>query len=200
MLFISKAGLVDAERVELKIFSTIERGPMDKVNGIVVHQTGGSSAESAFSSYRHKGANGAHFLIDKDGTIYQTASLYRVANHVGKLQSRCISTKVCSPEEFKSSHELRNKYTQLSRREHKKKFPERYPSNFDSVGIEIVGGIVLEDGESSIYEDVNANQNASLQWLVRELSETLHVSMQEVYRHPDVSYKVKTEAKTAKWN
>lgn len=39
MLFISKQGHVDAERVIVKIFPSIERGPMEKINGIVVHQT-----------------------------------------------------------------------------------------------------------------------------------------------------------------
>ncbi|WP_081651359.1 peptidoglycan recognition family protein [Cupriavidus sp. WS] len=200
MLFISKQGHVDAERVIVKIFPAIENGPMEKVNGIVVHQTGGSTANSAFESYKEAGANGAHFLIDKSGVIYQTASLLRGTSHVGKLKSRCVATKACSPEEFKAAYSMRNKYKKLSRREHKKKFPERYPSNFDSVGIELVGKAISGEGEDAIYEPVTSQQNASLEWLVRELSETLGTSMQEVYRHPDLSYKVKSEARTAKWD
>lgn len=198
MLYIDDLGIVDADRVTVKIFQTIERGPMDQVNGIVVHQTGASTAQSTFNSYQNKGANGAHFLIDKDGSIYQTASLFKVTHHVGTLKSRCIVTKACSPAEFKTSYGMRNKYTELSRREYKKSFPERYPSNLDSVGIELVGQS-SGSGDDAVYEEVTGNQNNSLQWLVRELSETLGVSMNEIYRHPDVSYKVKTEAKTAVW-
>jgi N-acetyl-anhydromuramyl-L-alanine amidase AmpD len=138
MLFISKTGLVDAERVEIKIFSTIERGPMDKVNGIVVHQTGGSTAGSAFSSYSKKNANGAHFLIDKEGKIYQTASLLKKTDHVGWVQSRCLQKKSCAPTEFKRISKL--KIHPLHRHEITKKWPDRFPFNNDSIGIELVGG------------------------------------------------------------
>src|SRR5690606_8060251 len=48
------------------------------VNGIVVHQTGGSTAQSTFNSYRNS-TTGAHFLVEKDGKIYQTASLHKAS-------------------------------------------------------------------------------------------------------------------------
>ncbi len=69
MLYITPEGHVDAERVKVKIFPFVERKAMKVVHGIVVHQTGGSKAESTFNSYRERGAFGAHFLIDMDGTI-----------------------------------------------------------------------------------------------------------------------------------
>jgi hypothetical protein len=50
MLFISKQGHVDAERVKVRIFPAIEHGSLDRVNGIIVHQTNGSTANSTFSS------------------------------------------------------------------------------------------------------------------------------------------------------
>jgi N-acetyl-anhydromuramyl-L-alanine amidase AmpD len=199
MLFISKQGYVDADRINIKIFHTIERRPMDKVNGIVVHQTGGSTAQSTFNSYQSVGANGAHFLIDKDGTIYQTASLRKTTDHVGKLKSKCLVKKTCSPIEFKKVFSMRNKYMELSRFESRKKFPDRYPDNSDSIGVELVGGIASGAGGNLIYEQVTDQQNDSLRWLVSELTDTLGVSMREIYRHPDLSYKVETEAKTAKW-
>lgn len=200
MLFISKQGYVDADRVKLQIFHEIERRQMHKVNGIIVHQTGGATAQSTFNSYQNIGANGAHFLIDKDGTIYQTASLCKTTNHVGKLKSKCLITKVCSPTEFKRVFSIRNRYRELSQVEFQKKFPDRYPDNSDSIGIELVGQIASGVGDSSIYEQVTDRQNDALRWLVHELVDTLDVSMQEIYRHPDVSYKIETEAKTAKWN
>jgi N-acetyl-anhydromuramyl-L-alanine amidase AmpD len=171
MLFISKEGHVDSERIVVRIFPSIERGAMGKVNGIVVHQTSVATSSSTFNSYRSKGANGAHFLIDKDGLIYQTASLKKHTNHVGRLQSRSVH-------------------------EHKKPFPLRFPSNTDSIGIEIVGLFIAE---RRIYEAVNPRQNESLAWLVRELAATLKVSMQEVYRHPVVARKMESEAESAKW-
>lgn len=199
MLFVDKNGLVDAERIIVKRFRTIERGKLDKVNGIVVHQTGGSTAQSAFSSYENAGANGAHFLIDKEGNIYQTASVFNVTNHVGNIRSRCYMEKKCQPSEFSTIKPLLNKYKQLSRLEQKKPYPQRYPANFDSLGIEIVGKPVSGEGENAVYETVNDAQNSALKWLIAELSETLEISMTEVFRHPEVSYKVKTEAGTAQW-
>lgn len=199
MLFVDKNGLVDATRITVKRFRTIERGDMDKVNGIVVHQTGGSTAESAFNSYQSAGANGAHFLIDKEGKIYQTASLFKVTNHVGNIRSRCYMEKKCTPSEISTIRPFLNKYKKLSHLEQKKSYPERYPANFDSLGIEIVGKPVSGEGENAIYETVNDAQNSALKWLIYELSDTLKISMSEVFRHPEVSYKVKTEAGTAKW-
>lgn len=199
MLFVDKNGLVDATRITVKRFRTIERGDMNKVNGIVVHQTGGSTAESAFNSYQSAGANGAHFLIDKEGKIYQTASLFKVTNHVGNIRSRCYMEKKCTPSEISTIRPFLNKYKKLSHLEQKKSYPERYPANFDSLGIEIVGKPVSGEGENAIYETVNDAQNSALKWLIYELSDTLKISMSEVFRHPEVSYKVKTEAGTAKW-
>ena len=199
MLFVDKNGLVDATRITVKRFRTIERGDMDKVNGIVVHQTGGSTAESAFNSYQSAGANGAHFLIDKEDKIYQTASLFKVTNHVGNIRSRCYMEKKCTPSEISTIRPFLNKYKKLSHLEQKKSYPERYPANFDSLGIEVVGKPVSGEGENAIYETVNDAQNSALKWLVYELSDTLKISMSEVFRHPEVSYKVKTEAGTAKW-
>ncbi|MGK6328908.1 N-acetylmuramoyl-L-alanine amidase [Erwinia sp. DT-104] len=199
MLFVNKNGLVDAERIIVRRFSTIERGKLDKVNGIIVHQTGGSTAESSFNSYKNTGANGAHFLIDKDGTIYQTALVFKITYHVGNIRSRCYMKKKCKPSEISTIKPLLNKYKQLSRLEQKKPYPERYPANFDSLGIEIVGKPFSGEDQDAIYEKINDAQNSSLKWLVAELSDTLKVSMTEIFRHPEVSYKVKTEAGTAQW-
>lgn len=93
MLYIDDHGHIDDDRIIVKIFNKIEREKMDKVNGIVVHQTDSPTASSTFNSYQSPGANGAHFLIDRDGTIYQTASVFWVTWHVGTMKSRCFLTK-----------------------------------------------------------------------------------------------------------
>lgn len=70
----------------------------------------------------------------------------------------------------------------------------------DSIGIEIVGASKNVPGERyPQYEIVNDQQNASLKWLVKELAETLNVSMSEVHKHPDIARKTPTEASSAKW-
>lgn len=201
MLYITKDGHVDAgARIRMKIISNIENGKLGKVNGIVVHQTGGSTAEGAFNTYQEPKANGAHFLIDKDGTIYQTASIYRVTNHVGKMQSRCVVTHQCSPAEFKRMQglELTWKPSQISRIEERKQFPDRFPSNADAIGIELVGEAPGEK-DKEIFVNVTDAQTTSLKWLIKELAETLSVSMREVYKHPHIARENKTEARSAEW-
>lgn len=79
-----------------------------------------------------------------------------------------------------------------------KSWPDRYPWNSDSIGIELVG-LAVGPKDNKVYEQVTAEQNTSLRWLISELSLTLSVSTSEVFRHPDVSYKTPSEAKTASW-
>lgn len=199
MLYIDDFGVVDADRVKVKIFHTIERGIMDGLNGIAVHQTDSPTAQATFNSYQQKGSNGAHFLIDKDGTIYQTASLMRVTHHVGTLRSRCIETKKCAPIDLKKALDAeKHGYTSLSRHEMQKSWPFRYPSNLDSIGVELVG-VAKGSDEQKVYEAVTDAQNASLKWLVSELISTFCIYVTEVYRHPDLSYKRPSEAETERW-
>lgn len=205
-LFIDRGGYIDAERIIVKIFPRIERGAMDVVNGIVVHQTGGSNAASTFNSYMKTDVtpNGAHFLIDKDGTIYQTASLFRATNHVGLLQSRCVIKHQCTPAEFEHSMKLQAirpvpaMAKAVHRNEERKPWPDRFPSNADSVGIECVGEWAGDRGKEK-YVPLTDAQNESLKWLVKELAGALGVSMTEVYRHPEIGRKNETEARSAKW-
>lgn len=191
---IDSAGVLLDPRVQRAISPAIERGPMAKVNGIIVHQTDSSTSTSTLNQYKNKNSNGAHFLIDKDGTIYQTASVYKKTYHVGKLKSRCLAQHKCSDAEYKKVQPM--KITPLSDYELKKSWPDRFPSNADALGIELVGKFIEKD---EIYESVTEEQNASLEWLIRELTVALGIPMTEIFRHPDVSYKKPSEASSAKW-
>jgi N-acetyl-anhydromuramyl-L-alanine amidase AmpD len=206
-MYIDENGIIDHERVIVKIFPNIERGPMTVVNGIVVHQTTAPETSHTFNSYINKGANGAHFLIDKNGIIYQTASLYRVTNHVGFLKSRCKETLYCSPAALSSSQKAHKLGPKLRHRhEIKKSFPERYPYNADSIGIELVGETIqnenkkINDGEA-IFVEVTEKQNESLKFLVQEIIKSLKLDVHktEIYKHPTISQKNMTEARSAKW-
>ena len=192
MLIKADGEIVDG-RVVRKIQKTIERGPMTIISGIIVHQTGGSSANSSLQSYTNSSANGAHFLIDKDGTIYQTASVYKKTWHVGKLKARCVLEKKCRPTDIKALQSFSP--SKENAQEMQKKIPDRFPSNQDSIGIELVGE-TLPNGE---YVTVTAAQNGSLHWLIQNLSMTLRILPTEIFRHPTVSRKNPTEASTAKW-
>lgn len=203
MFRIDTDGMVHSALVEARRFTSLERGEMPVVNGIVVHQTGASTAQSTFYSYRNV-TIGAHFLVDKDGKIYQTASLYQRANHVGLLRSRCLERHTCAPTDLKRLQiaTLRQRSTM----EHRKAFPERFPSNSDSIGIELVGEYnrnpdfgKVRGADEFLYVPVTDDQNGALRWLVNELRRTLNVAAAEVYRHPKVSHKTPTEAAGATW-
>ncbi len=197
MLLITKAGAVINPRIKLGIITRIENGDMKHVCGIIVHQTDGRTAEGTISHYKTSGKKaGAHFLIEKDGTIYQTASLYKKTSHVGLLKSRCLAESRCAPSELPK---LRKAGAPAMHKSEKKKiFPIRYPSNADSIGIELVGK-AYGPKDNKVFENVTAEQNESLKWLIQELTMTLKISLREVYRHPVVSRKNPTEASTAKW-
>lgn len=61
MLYTDDNGIVKSNRIKTKIFSHIERGKMDKINGIIVHQTNSPAETHVFNSYSHAGSNGSFF-------------------------------------------------------------------------------------------------------------------------------------------
>ena len=76
-----------------------------------------------------------------------------------------------------------------------KSYPDRYPVNSDSIGIELVGKHI----DSKRYETVTSTQNTSLQWLLGELYNHFSLTSSDIYKHPEVSYKHPGEASTATW-
>lgn len=213
--YIDDSGYLIAPGIQPAPRPHIEHGTLTTIRGIIVHQADSDTAQSTLSAYMKVGANGAHFLIDRDGTIYQTASLKRRTRHVGKLRSKCIAEHTCSPSEL---HILRNNEARpsvINRIEMRKTVPARYPSNDDAIGIEIVGrctlpaeydqpGLTREArerirGEKGIFEPVSVAQNAALHRLVADLTALLKVPEDQIYRHPEVSRKNPTEAETARW-
>lgn len=196
-------------RITNRITGNLEHGDLQAVSGIIIHQTYASTAQQTFDQYSNKDVNGAHFLIAKDGTIYQTASLHKKTWHVGKLRSKCVAEGRCEPV----NPRLRNADEELeyirslgpkarSTYESKKPAADRYPMNADSIGIELVGETVGADPADTRYElyvTVTPRQNASLTWLVAELSKQFGVGFDRVLRHPVVSAKTPSEAATANW-
>jgi len=214
MADIDAQGMVTHPNVQPMRFTYIERGALTGIEGIIVHQTDSSDEKSVFAKYQRTSAAGAHFLIGKNGTIWQTASLLYRTDHVGPLKPRCLAQMTCAPAELKT---LRKATPKMAHRiEMTKSVPLRYPSNSDSVGIEMVGkaslppnkpmppGLSDRDrnyflGEHAVYEPVTPAQQLSLQWLVDFLRQHLHIPATEIHRHPDVSRKNPTEASTAQW-
>jgi N-acetyl-anhydromuramyl-L-alanine amidase AmpD len=195
------AGHVRDPKVTLALRPMIDHGPMSTVHGIVVHQTGSATARSALDSYLVEGANGAHFLIDRDGTIYQTASVYRITHHVGHLKPRCRVEMRCTPAEAKALTGKRPG-KEIGRIEAAKAWPDRYPGNADAIGIELVGAATAKPGGGANdyeYEAVTAAQQAAFDWLLPRLLDHFKVDATEVFHHPDVSWKQPSEAASVRW-
>ena len=199
MSVINKDGMLIDNRVVLRRFQNIEHGSLVGVRAIVIHQTDGSTAQHTFHSY-NAGGNGAHFLIDKNGQIYQTASLRKRCYHVGRLiKSKCLTINKQSCKNANMANIIAMSWASqikaLDASERVKTYPDRYPVNSDSIGIELVGKHLNEEQ----YEIVTPSQNVSLQWLVRECYNHFGLTSNDVYKHPEVSYKNPGEASTAEW-
>jgi len=200
MAEINDGKLVDG-KVTQKTFSNLEHGSLSAVHALVLHQTGGSTAEGTLSQYKTS-TIGAHFLIDKDGTIYQTCRVDKIAWHVGNIQSRCYNEKACTADEKKAVelilYQKKTSYStrikNLSDHEADKDYPARYPTNSDSLGIEVVGEVA-----AGKYATPTATQTASVKWLVAQLKATYSLSETDIYRHPVVSYKDPSEAENVEW-
>ena len=199
MLTISEGKVMDG-KVTIQLMPTLEHGKLDAVHALIMHQTGGSSAKGTLEGYKNS-TIGAHFLIDKDGTIYQTARVNQICFHVGKISSRCHNLKNCAPEDataidtiLKSKKSYSRKVKELSDHEAEKDYPARYPSNSDSLGIEVAG-----EATNGKYCDPTAEQAKSVKWLVTELLTEFKLTTTDVYRHPEVSYKEPSEAENVKW-
>jgi len=219
---INKDGFITSDKVYKKLTQKgdpfpIAYGSRRVINGIVVHQTATETAGQVFNSYIGNHANGAHFLIDLNGKIYQTASLYKIARHVGEIRARCLLRSTCSKVEIDAGLEEWNKKPDIKKshnHEKMKAFPDRFPKNEDSIGIELVGMAWksdpqrkkrLEDQSAKeknwdhyIFDPLTKEQLASLEWLIRYLSEKFKVPFSEVYRHPEISFKKSREAISAK--
>ncbi|MEJ2682718.1 MAG: N-acetylmuramoyl-L-alanine amidase, partial [Gammaproteobacteria bacterium] len=118
-------------------------GPLASIHAIVVHQTDAPTVQHTFNGYK-AGGNGAHFLIGKNGQIYQTASMHKRCYHVGRLiKSKClaINKKSCNSANMAKILALSwiNQIKALDANERAKSYPHRYPVNSDSIGIELVG-------------------------------------------------------------
>ncbi|MBK9362852.1 MAG: N-acetylmuramoyl-L-alanine amidase [Rubrivivax sp.] len=190
-------------KVTDKVNAKIEKGALTVAHALVLHQTGAATAASSFSSY-DKGENGAHFLIDTDGTLYQTARIDQKCWHVGKVRSRCMEMKSCTPEElkvanailFKKGESYNVRIDNLYQHEAAKSYPDRFPLNEDSLGIEIVGSF---DAKAQTYAAVTKDQNEALTWLVDVLTVKLALGSGDVFTHGAIGYKQPTEASTAQW-
>jgi N-acetyl-anhydromuramyl-L-alanine amidase AmpD len=177
----------------------MEHGSLNKVTSIVLHRTASSTADSVLGAYSQGRKYGAHFLIAKNGQIYQTANLKKRCLHVGILLPRCKIEENCDPKELKTINALIHeeglgfgrRARNLSRHEAAKKYPLRYPSNDDSIGIEAVGRFLPD---KKTFEIPTSKQCSSLKWLTNLLIGEYGLALRsDVYAHGKIARKEVTE-------
>lgn len=185
---VDKDGYFTDPAVTKKSIPALEKGEMPKINAVVLHRTESATADSALTSF--KSGIGAHFLIDKDGTIYQTASLNEKTYHVGKIKSRCMEEGTCTPEEAKTIKDMGWNPKKLHDHEAAKAYPDRYPMNGDSVGIEVVGSY---NAKTKTWDAPTPEQKASIAKLVGMLQSEYGLQNKDVFQHDKISYKTPGE-------
>ncbi len=173
----------------------LERGALPAVNAIVLHRTMGSTAAGTLGHWRGESQPyGTHFLIDRDGTIHQTASLNQHTAHVGRIRSRGEVEGSLSPEEQRQLDEARqapgSDYAAVHRIESGKPYPRRYPGNGDSVGIEVVA---TYDEQARTWQAPTEQQTASIRRLVGILQNNYGLDDHDIYQHDAISYKTQGE-------
>lgn len=186
-------------------FKNLEHGDLPSVNAIVLHRTDTPAAKSVLNAYGAGQNKGAHFLVDTDGTIYQTADLTRSTFHVGNIRRKCEEDDSCPDEDHerlakidddtKNIADKKKRFAQrLLRRTQmeyqNKQYPDRYPYNGDSVGIEVAGKSNINTQQ---YESPTKEQIAAVHKLVTALQKKYKLSDGDVYTHGVISFKQPTE-------
>lgn len=74
--------------------------PLDAVKAVirqfVIHHDGCSSADMCFNVLQNERGLSCHFLIDNDGTIYQTIDLALMAYHAAEWNTNSIGVELCN--------------------------------------------------------------------------------------------------------
>ncbi|WP_140728016.1 peptidoglycan recognition protein family protein [Pseudomonas sp. Hp2] len=184
--YVDENGYVQNAGFVLKKIPALEKGSMDGPKAIVLHRTDSKTLASPLQSFE-KGI-GTHFIVDKDGTVYQTASLLKKTHHVGKIKSRCYEGGACPADEAKLIKSWGWAPTKVHDHEKVKDYPSRYPMNEDSVGIEVVA-----DHDGSKWEAPTAEQSKSIRHVISVLKAEYGVQDSDIYEHDKISYKTSGE-------
>jgi N-acetyl-anhydromuramyl-L-alanine amidase AmpD len=92
-------------------------GTLEQRNLIVIHCTAGFTARSAIDTFKASAAPrrvSAHFVIDRDGTVYQLLDIRETAWHASQVNSRSVgiehaaipTTLMATEEQYQASARL----------------------------------------------------------------------------------------------
>lgn len=166
--------------------SDLSAGTVQGPKAIVLHRTGGSTASGAISAFKSSGI-GTHFVVDKDGTVYQTLRLSSFGWHVGKIKAKCKELGTCTKDDREKLDRFGWNPQAISNYETRhKEYPDRYPTSEESIGVEVVGKF---DSVVSRWDEATDKQLESVRKLVECLKEHYKFSSADIYQHDEISYK-----------
>lgn len=185
-VYVDAQGYVQNAGFIFKPISVLEVGTITGPVALVLHRTVSSTSASVFQAFQS--GIGTHFVVDKDGTVYQAASLFKRTQHVGRIRSRCKEERSCAAAERVALKKMSIGATYGH--EKAKSYPARYPMNEDSVGIETVANY---DRATKTWEAATSSQSASIRLLVGILKDEYGLSDADIYEHDKIAYKTPGE-------
>ena len=185
--YVDDNGWVQNAGFVFKRIPVLEKGTINGPTALVLHRTVSSTAASALSAF--SSGIGTHFVVDKDGTTYQCASLLKKTAHVGPIRSRCHADGTCSAEELASFKQWSSRMPCYNH-EKKKSYPARYPMNEDSVGIETVA---MYHERTRTWDAPTPAQKSAIRNLVGILKEEYGLDDADIYEHDKIAWKTEGE-------
>ena len=170
--FITAGTLLRSLPGRISVINT--RDFTEDINGIILHRTDSSTVGSALYSASRQAA--AHLYVDRNGDVYQVISLLQQAPHVGRIRPRNEPNTPSTQRVFDQ--------------ERIKSYPDRFPFNIDSVGIEVVGRFLARD---SRWEAVESEQAKSTARLTNFLLGHFSLQRSNIYPHEIISSKTAGE-------
>lgn len=147
----------------------LERGSSSFIKaGVVLHRTVSSTGSSALNNF--KTGVGTHFLVDRDGTIYQTASLNKKTSHL--RESQLLNSDLSNANTI----------------------------GIEVVGmpLDINGKPTLTSSEVASWEDITPGQASSVGFLVNSLIKTFKLNNNQIFNHEDIQPKTEGEGGTVR--
>ena len=165
---ISGQGMINNPLVVSNRINRVESGPGDPLKlGVVLHRTVSSNSKSTLGNFAKTGS-GTHFLVGKDGTIYQTASLNKGTFHfrpdLQTAQFQLTRANTISIEVVGMPLDANGKVT--------------------LIGSKVVG-----------WEPLTEPQIKSVAFLVNSLISTFGLTNNDIYNHEDIQSKAKNEGR-----
>lgn len=185
-VYVDAKGYIQNAGFVLKPIAALEKGAIQGPKAVVLHRTDSKTIGSPLKSF--EGGIGTHFIVDKDGSIYQAASLLKKTFHVGKIKSRCFDAGICPLDEMNQLRAWGWAPGRVYDHEKAKAYPVRYPMNEDSVGIETVS-----DHDGKAWEPATPAQADAIQLIIQILKREYGLGNADIYEHDKISYKTEGE-------